>query len=75
MINQEFKAQEQRIKCCLILGSVAGSQGQSKLQVFVHVCPVSALLPLYYSLGCIFNLNKYLALIVTRRLEIDSLIM
>ena len=45
MINQEFEALGKNIRCCLILGSVAGSKGGgvSKLQVFVHVCAVSAL--------------------------------
>ena len=44
MINQEFKAfKEQNIKCCLNLGSVAGSQGASKLRVFTYARAFSAL--------------------------------
>ena len=33
MINQEFKSQEQNIKCCRILGSVAGSWGTQSYDV------------------------------------------
>ena len=43
MINHEFKAQGTNIKCCRILGSVAGSKGDSKLRVFAHACAISAL--------------------------------
>ena len=34
---------ERNIKCCQILGPVAGSYGTSKLRVFAHACAVSAL--------------------------------
>ena len=43
MINQDVKAQGKKVKCCLILGSVAGSYGGSKLRIFAHKCAVSAL--------------------------------
>ena len=43
MTNQEFKAKEQNIKGCRILGSVAGSQGSSKLRIFSHAWTLSAL--------------------------------
>ena len=33
---------ERNIKCCQILGPVAGSYGGSKLQAFAHACAVSA---------------------------------
>ena len=44
MINQEFKAREENVKCCLISRSVAGSYDGSWSQVFTHACMVSALL-------------------------------
>ena len=34
---------KQNIKCCQILGSIAGSFRGSTLRVFAHVCAVSAL--------------------------------
>ena len=45
LINQNFNAQEENIKCCLISGSVARSWGGggSKLRVFVHRYAMSAL--------------------------------
>ena len=34
---------EQNIKCCQILGSVAGSFRGSKVRVFAHACAAAAL--------------------------------
>ena len=50
-----FKAQGTKYHVCLILESVAGSWG-SKLQVFLHVCTVSAKM---IRLRCIAFIPRY----------------